>query len=53
MNEKLSQDLMLIAEIGGNHEGDKNLAKELADMALSSGVKYVKYQIYTSDSLVR
>jgi N,N'-diacetyllegionaminate synthase len=43
---------LLIAEIGGNHEGNFQYAKELAQLAIGSGVDYVKFQIYTGDSLV-
>lgn len=43
---------LLIAEIGGNHEGDFEYAKKLARLAIDSGVDYVKFQIYTGDSLV-
>ena len=42
----------LIAEIGGNHEGDFGKAKELTELACKSGVDAVKLQIYTADSLV-
>ena len=42
----------LIAEIGGNHEGDFNKAKELVELACTTGVDAVKFQIYTADSLV-
>jgi len=42
----------LIAEIGGNHEGDFEYATELTALACSSGVDAVKFQIYTGDSLV-
>jgi len=42
----------LIAEIGGNHEGDFGYATELAKQACDSGVDAVKFQIYTGDSLV-
>src|SRR3954464_14653481 len=43
---------LLIAEIGGNHEGDFEYAKKLAKLAIKSGVDYVKFQIYTGDTLV-
>ena len=43
---------LLIAEIGGNHEGDFEYAKMLAKLAIESGVDFVKFQIYTGDSLV-
>jgi len=43
---------LLIAEIGGNHEGDFEYAKRLTKLALEADVDYIKYQIYTGDSLV-
>lgn len=43
---------LLIAEIGGNHEGDFEYAKKLAQLAIDTDVDYVKFQIYTGDSLV-
>lgn len=43
---------LLIAEIGGNHEGDYEYAKKLTQLAIESGVDYVKFQIYTGDGLV-
>lgn len=42
----------LIAEIGGNHEGDFETAMRLTDMAAESGADAVKFQIYYGDSLV-
>lgn len=42
----------LIAEIGGNHEGDFAIAKELLFSALETNVDIVKFQIYTGDTLV-
>ena len=43
---------LLIAEIGGNHEGDFEYAKALTQLAIESDVDYVKYQLYTGDTLV-
>jgi sialic acid synthase SpsE/spore coat polysaccharide biosynthesis protein SpsF (cytidylyltransferase family) len=43
---------LLIAEIGGNHEGDFEYARELTRLALETGVDCIKFQIYTGDSLV-
>lgn len=34
----------VIAEIGCNHMGDMNIAKELIELAVSSGAGYVKFQ---------
>lgn len=49
---KTKRGVYLIAEIGGNHEGDFSYAKRLTKLACGSGVDAVKYQIYTGDSLV-
>lgn len=43
---------LLIAEIGGNHEGNFEYAKKLTQLAIESGADYVKFQIYTGDTLV-
>ena len=43
---------LLVAEIGGNHEGDAAAARRLCDLAITSGADYVKFQIYTGDDLV-
>jgi N-acetylneuraminate synthase/N,N'-diacetyllegionaminate synthase len=43
---------LLIAEIGGNHEGDFAYAKRLTQLAIESDVDYIKYQLYSGDTLV-
>ena len=43
---------LLIAEIGGNHEGNFNYAKKLVKLAIASGVDVVKLQIYQGTNLV-
>jgi len=43
---------LLIAEIGGNHEGNFEYAKKLTQLAIETNVDYVKFQIYTGDTLV-
>jgi len=43
---------LLIAEIGGNHEGNFEYAKALAKLAIETQVDYVKFQIYSGDTLV-
>jgi len=43
---------LLIAEIGGNHQGDFDKAKELVHMALDCDVDFVKLQTYFADTLV-
>lgn len=43
---------LLIAEIGGNHEGNFKKALDLLDLALKSEADVVKFQVYFADSLV-
>lgn len=43
---------LLIAEIGGNHEGDFEFAKRLAQLAIDSDSDFIKFQMYTGNSLV-
>jgi N-acetylneuraminate synthase/N,N'-diacetyllegionaminate synthase len=43
---------LLIAEIGGNHEGDFDYARRLTELAIEADVDYIKFQIYTGDTLV-
>lgn len=52
MNFKGKYGPLLIAEIGGNHEGNFEYAKDLVRQAISTGVDYIKLQIYTGDTLV-
>ena len=49
---KNDRGVYLIAEIGGNHEGDFDYAMRLASLACETGVDAVKFQIYTGDTLV-
>jgi N-acetylneuraminate synthase/N,N'-diacetyllegionaminate synthase len=43
---------LLIAEIGGNHEGDFPYARRLTELAITSGADAVKFQLYTGATLV-
>ena len=52
MNFEGKHGPFLIAEIGGNHEGDFNYAMELTKRAIEADVDVIKYQIYTGNSLV-
>lgn len=45
-------DFDIIAEIGGNHEGDFEYAKALTELAIGSRADVIKFQIYTGESLV-
>jgi len=47
-----NNDLFIIAEIGGNHEGDFSKARELMHLAIDSGADSVKFQVYSGDTLV-
>ncbi|MBM4305794.1 MAG: N-acetylneuraminate synthase [Deltaproteobacteria bacterium] len=44
--------VFVIAEIGGNHEGDFKYAQRLTRLAAESGADAVKFQIYSGDHLV-
>jgi len=52
MNFQGKHGPLLIAEIGGNHEGNFEYAKKLTELAISTDVDYVKFQMYTGDSIV-
>jgi N-acetylneuraminate synthase/N,N'-diacetyllegionaminate synthase len=43
---------LLVAEIGGNHEGDLAYARDLTAAAIEAGVDVVKFQVYYADDLV-
>jgi len=49
---KSKNQVYIIAEIGGNHEGNFEYAKKLTKLAAESGADAVKFQIYTGDTLV-
>lgn len=43
---------LLIAEIGGNHEGDVAYARRLVELAAASGADMVKFQVYYAKDFV-
>lgn len=43
---------LLIAEIGGNHEGNFDYALKLTKLAIEANVDFIKFQLYSGDSLV-
>ncbi len=43
---------LLIAEIGGNHEGNFSYAKKLTKLAIKSGADVIKFQLYSGNGLV-
>lgn len=48
----MKNKIILIAEIGVNHNGDVQLAKNMIDAAKSSGADAVKFQTFTAATLV-
>ena len=46
-----AKEILFIAEIGGNHEGDFNYAKKLVKDAISTGADVVKLQTYYANKL--
>lgn len=42
----------IIAEVGSNHNGDMDLARQLVDAAKACGADAVKFQSWTPDSLI-
>jgi N,N'-diacetyllegionaminate synthase len=48
----LSMDLVVIAEVGVNHEGDVAAAIRLLELAAESGADAVKFQSYTPERFV-
>lgn len=48
----LSNQPTVIAEIGGNHGGDLELAKQMVVAAVEAGTPYVKFQTYIAERLL-
>lgn len=48
----LRNDILLIAEIGVNHEGDVNAARNLLRLAAEAGADVVKFQAYTPERFI-
>jgi len=46
------QRTLVIAEAGVNHNGDRDMAFRLVDVAANAGADYVKFQTFTADRLV-
>jgi N-acetylneuraminate synthase len=49
---EFAEGCYVIAEIGVNHNGSVELAKELIDVAASAGADAVKFQTFSADDLV-
>ena len=55
MNKKklnIKNKVLIIAEIGNNHEGSFSLAKKLIEKAAKAGVDAVKFQSYETEEFV-
>ena len=44
--------VIIVAEIGNNHEGSIELARKLVDKATEAGVDAVKFQTFTTKTFV-
>ena len=44
--------VLIVAEIGNNHEGDYSLAKELVSLAAEAGADAVKFQYIIPEKLI-
>jgi sialic acid synthase SpsE len=47
-----SEQVIIIAEIGNNHEGSIEVARELVDRAAAAGVDAVKFQTFKTETFV-
>jgi len=48
----IEQNVYVIAEIGGNHNGDPEIAYRLVEEAANAGAQAVKFQTYEAETLV-
>jgi len=48
----MTSPVIIIAEVGVNHNGDFDLAKQLIDVAAKAGVDIVKFQTFKAQTLV-
>ena len=51
-NLNTKEKVIIVAEIGNNHEGDYNLAKELIALASDSGADAVKFQTFKTEDYI-
>lgn len=51
-NIEIGERIIIVAEIGGNHNGDFDLAKRLIIEAAKNGADIVKFQTYQAEKLV-
>ncbi len=51
-NIDLGKKVLIIAEVGNNHEGNFELAKQMIDQAAESGADAIKFQTFKADRYV-
>ena len=51
-NFNLDKDILIVAEIGNNHEGSYSLAEEMIGLASEAGVGAVKFQTFQTEHYV-
>ncbi|HWP95228.1 MAG TPA: N-acetylneuraminate synthase family protein [Syntrophomonadaceae bacterium] len=51
-NYDLDKDVLIVAEIGNNHEGSYTLAEDMVGLAADAGVGAVKFQTYQTEFYV-
>jgi|TARA_Y100000310_G_scaffold323928_1_gene385065 N-acetylneuraminate synthase/N,N'-diacetyllegionaminate synthase len=51
-SHNLEKEILIVAEIGNNHEGSYDLAEEMVGLAAGSGVDAVKFQTIVPEKLV-
>ena len=51
-NFDTDKKVLIIAEIGNNHEGDFELAKEMIDAAAEAGADAVKFQTFRTEHYI-
>ena len=52
IDSNTQSSVKVIAEVGVNHNGDIEIAKELINCARQSGADYVKFQTFKAEKLV-
>ena len=50
--KKKFRKIIIIAEIGVNHNGNLKIAKRLIEVAKKSGADYAKFQMYEPEEMV-
>jgi len=51
-NFDLENDILVVAEIGNNHEGSYSLGEEMVGLSAESGVNAVKFQTFKTESYI-